>query len=87
MKKLITLFISVILLTTIFSGCLGNENEERTLGKLIIAYEIKESSQEIDSNPEMLANYLTEKLNYDVSIFSVDSEGAMIEPFVADVTA
>ena len=70
MKKLITLFISVILLTTIFSGCLGNENEERTLGKLIIAYEIKESSQEIDSNPEMLANYLTEKLNYDVSIFS-----------------
>jgi ABC-type phosphate/phosphonate transport system substrate-binding protein len=79
MKKLITLFISVILLTTIFSGCLGNENEERTLGKLIIAYEIKESSQEIDSNPEMLANYLTEKLNYDVSIFSVDSEGAMIE--------
>ena len=49
------------------------------MGKLIIAYEIKESSQEIDSNPEMLANYLTEKLNYDVSIFSVDSEGAMIE--------
>ncbi len=79
MKKLITLFISIILLTTIFSGCLGNENEERTLGKLIIAYEIKESSQKIDSNPEILAHYLTEKLNYDVSIFSVDSEGAMIE--------
>lgn len=79
MKKSITLLISIILLTTIFSGCLGDENEERTLGNLIIAYEIKENSQEIDSNPEMLANYLTEKLNYDVSIFSVDSEGAMIE--------
>ena len=79
MKKSITLLISIILLTTIFSGCLEDENEERTLGDLIIAYEIKENSQEIDSNPEILANYLTEKLNYDVSIFSVDSEGAMIE--------
>ena len=78
-KKSVTLFISIILLTSIFSGCLGDENDERTLGKLIIAYEIKDNSQEVDGNPEILANYLTEKLNYDVSIFSVDSEGAMIE--------
>ncbi len=78
-KSIITLFVTIILLTTMFSGCLENESEKGILGELVIAYEIKENSQEVGSNPEMLANYLTEKLNYDVSIFSVDSEGAMIE--------
>jgi ABC-type phosphate/phosphonate transport system substrate-binding protein len=78
-KKIFSLFFCVILITTSISGCLENEDKERSLGKLIIAYEINEDSQKIDSNPVMLSEYLTEKLNYDVSIFSVYSEGAMIE--------
>jgi hypothetical protein len=76
-KKIFSLFFCVILITTSISGCLENEDKERSLGKLIIAYEINEDSQKIDSNPVMLSEYLTEKLNYDVSIFSVYSEGAM----------
>ena len=33
----------------------------------------------IDENPQLLADYLAEKMNYQVSLYNVDSEGAMIE--------
>ncbi|MAV60535.1 MAG: hypothetical protein CMA13_04475 [Euryarchaeota archaeon] len=78
-KAIQVLFVVVFFLTTTLSGCLENENDDDYLGTLVIAYEIKENSQEIDSNPQILSDYLSEKLNYDVSIFSVDSEGAMVE--------
>ena len=78
-KTIHVLFVVIFFLITIFSGCLENENDDDYLGTLVIAYEIKENSLEIDSNPQILSDYLTEKLNYDVSIFSVDSEGAMVE--------
>tara|TARA_X000000368_G_scaffold415096_1_gene406226 strand:+ start:2178 stop:4229 length:2052 start_codon:yes stop_codon:yes gene_type:complete len=64
---------------TLVSGCIGNESEEGSLGTLVIAYEIKDNLDNIDSNPQLFAEYLSEKLNYDVSLFSVDSEGAMVE--------
>ena len=64
---------------TYVSGCIGNESEEGSLGTLVIAYEIKDNLDNIDSNPLLFAEYLSEKLNYDVSLFSVDSEGAMVE--------
>ena len=78
-KTIQVLFVVIFFLITIFSGCIANENDDEYLGTLVIAYEIKENSLEIDSNPQILSDYLTEKLNYDVSIFSVDSEGAMVE--------
>ena len=77
--SIVTTFIVLILLMTFFSGCLDNGNNDDSLGDLVIAYEIKDNSENIDYNPQILADYLSEKLNYDVSIFSVDSEGAMVE--------
>ena len=64
---------------TYVSGCIGNDSEDDSLGTLVIAYEIKDNLDNIDSNPQLFAEYLSEKLNYDVSLFSVDSEGAMVE--------
>ena len=78
-SKIITITISLILMMTYLSGCIGNDSEDDSLGTLVIAYEIKDNLDNIDSNPQLFAEYLSEKLNYDVSLFSVDSEGAMVE--------
>ena len=78
-SKIITIIISLILMMTYLSGCIGNDSEDDSLGTLVIAYEIKDNLDNIDSNPQLFAEYLSEKLNYDVSLFSVDSEGAMVE--------
>ncbi len=77
--KLVSILITSILIMTYVSGCIGNDSEEGSLGTLVIAYEIKDNIDIIDSNPQIFADYLSEKLNYDVSLFSVDSEGAMVE--------
>ena len=77
--KLDAILITSILIMTLVSGCIGNESEEGSLGTLVIAYEIKDNLDNLDSNPQLFAEYLSEKLNYDVSLFSVDSEGAMVE--------
>ena len=78
-SKKVAILITSILIMTYVSGCIGNESEEGSLGTLVIAYEIKDNLDNIDSNPLLFAEYLSEKLNYDVSLFSVDSEGAMVE--------
>ena len=69
-----------ILLSSTIAGCIGTEDQEtEPLGELVVAFEIKADYENIDENPQILADYLSEKLNYDVSLYSVDSEGAMIE--------
>ena len=78
-SKIITITISLILMMTYLSGCIGNDSEDDSLGTLVIAYEIKDNLDNLDSNPQLFAEYLSKKLNYDVSLFSVDSEGAMVE--------
>ena len=76
-NKMITCLISLLFLTTTLAGCLNNDEEKQ--GSLVIAYEIQSDYENIDENPQQLADYLSEQLNYDVSLYSVDSEGAMIE--------
>ena len=74
-----SLLIGILLCSTI-AGCIGtNDEETENLGELVVAFEIKADYEDIDENPQILADYLSEKLNYDVSLYSVDSEGAMIE--------
>ena len=74
-----SLLIAILLCSTI-AGCIGSEDKENEpLTELVIAFEVKSDYENIDENPQSLADYLSEKLNYDVSLYSVDSEGAMIE--------
>ena len=56
-----------------------NASVEPTLDKIRIAYEVKSDYENIDENPQLLADYLAEKLGVDVELYNVDSEGAMIE--------
>ena len=78
-SKTVAILITSILIMTYVSGCIGNDSDDDSLGTLVIAFEIKDNLDNIDSNPQLFAEYLSEKLNYDVSLFSVDSEGAMVE--------
>ena len=71
--------INLLLITCVLSGCMGGENQEETQGSLVIAYEVQADYENIDENPQILADYLSEKMNYDVTLYSVSSEGAMIE--------
>ncbi len=70
---------TILMISCIFSGCTGNDDDDGTVGELVIAFEVQADYDNIDENPQVLADYLSAKLNYDVSIYSVDSEGAMIE--------
>ena len=68
-----SLLIGILLCSTI-AGCIGtNDEETENLGELVVAFEIKADYDNIDENPQILADYLSEKLNYDVSLYSVDS--------------
>jgi ABC-type phosphate/phosphonate transport system substrate-binding protein len=78
-NKITTIVVILILVMTYVSGCVGNDSEDDSLGTLVIAYEIKDNIDNIDENPLLFAEYLSKELNYDVSLFSVDSEGAMVE--------
>ncbi|HJL59347.1 MAG TPA: PhnD/SsuA/transferrin family substrate-binding protein, partial [Candidatus Thalassarchaeaceae archaeon] len=78
-KKITSTILVMLMVTTFLSGCLGTDDEIESLEQLVVAYEIKADYENIEENPQILADYLSEKLNYDVSLYSVDSEGAMIE--------
>ena len=56
-----------------------NETVSPSVDKIRIAYEVKADYENIDENPQLLADYLEEALGVDVELYNVDSEGAIIE--------
>ena len=68
-----------LLISCLLSGCVGDEIQDEKDGTLVIAFEVQADYENIDENPQILADYLSEKMNYDVTLYSVSSEGAMIE--------
>ena len=56
-----------------------NETVSPTVDQIRIAFEVKADYENIDENPQLLADYLEEVLGVDVELYSVDSEGAIIE--------
>ncbi len=78
-KTVATLLIG-IMLCSILAGCSGTDDDViDPEGELVIAFEVKADYENIDENPQSLADYLATELNYEVSLYSVDSEGAMLE--------
>ena len=83
--KINTVLITIMMVSCVLAGCLGgSEDEVQELavpsdGNLVIAYAVQDDYENIDENPQLLADYLAEKMNYQVSLYNVDSEGAMIE--------
>ena len=76
--KLLAQIISILLLSCIISGCIGDE-EGSGKNFLVIAYELSADMLESDTNPQILADYISKNTNFDVSIYTVDSKVAMLE--------
>ncbi|MCH2428747.1 MAG: PhnD/SsuA/transferrin family substrate-binding protein [Candidatus Thalassarchaeum sp.] len=66
-----------LMVCSTLAGCAGDDEEP--LDSLVIAYEVKDDYENTDENPQSFADYLADELNYEVTLYSVDSEGAMIE--------
>ncbi|MGB1703707.1 MAG: PhnD/SsuA/transferrin family substrate-binding protein [Candidatus Thalassarchaeaceae archaeon] len=78
-EKKIAGVMMVLLISASLAGCAGNDEDTGPIDTLVIAYEVRDDYENIDENPQSFADYLSEVLNYDVSLYSVDSEGAMLE--------
>jgi len=78
-KKKIASLLMALIVTASLAGCTGDDENDAPIDTLVIAYEVRDDYENIDDNPQSFADYLSEELNYEVSLYSVDSEGAMIE--------
>ena len=79
-QRLLASAISLLLLSCLISGCIedsGSQEGERK--PLVIAYEVSPEMLESATNPQILADYISRNTNFDVSIYTVDSEVAMLE--------
>ena len=56
-----------------------NTTATATKDPIIIAYEVRDTYENIDSNPQILADRLSHKLGVTVELYDVASEGAIIE--------
>ncbi len=56
-----------------------NTTVTATKDPIIIAYEVRDTYENIDSNPQILADRLSHKLGVTVQLYDVASEGAIIE--------
>ena len=70
-----------LIATASLAGCLSDdsEKEESNLEDFVIAYSIKDDYTNVDENPQRLADYMSEELNMDVSLYPIDSEGAALQ--------
>ena len=81
LKTLKSTLLVFLIATASLAGCLGTEDEKETpdLEDFVIAYSVQDDYTNVDENPQRLADYLSEELNMDVSLYPIDSEGAALE--------
>ena len=77
--KKIAILLMALMVSASLAGCTGDDENDERIDTLVIAYEVRDDYENIDENPQSFADYLSEELNYDVSLYNVDSEGAMLE--------
>ena len=79
LKKTSVFALAMLFIFTSFTGCLDSDDEVTKKEKLIIAYEVKEDYENLDANPQVMADYLAKELDMDVELYPITSEGAIIE--------
>ncbi len=77
--KILAQTISILLLSCVISGCIGDEEGDQERTSLVIAYEVSADMLESGTNPEILADHISKNTNFDVSIYTVDSKIAVLE--------
>ena len=68
------------MMTTAFAGCLGDSEEEVDDSDVIrLAFTVKDDYENPDTNPQFMADYISEHSGYDVEIYPISSSNAAIE--------
>ena len=73
---------AALIILTAFSGCLSmmsDDSDEESTQSLIIAYEVDQGWIDNSLDPIEFADQFSDKSEFDVSLYSVESEEAMIE--------
>jgi len=82
-RKSITILLALLFVGTFLAGCTETTSTETQIStsdnKLVIAYHMQDDYTNIDENPQRFADYLSIKLDMDVSLYPIDSEGAAIQ--------
>ncbi len=80
-SKIIVICYTIILLSSTLSGCMNNseKSNNQTRTPIVLAFEVSEGMLESETNPDMLADILTQNSRFDFTIYAVDSEAAILE--------
>ena len=78
------IFLILLIAMSSLAGCLGSVlppdmDDSESRDSLIIAYEVKDDYENPDENPQVLSDFLSAKLDMDVTLYPIISEGAIIE--------
>ncbi len=75
--------LTFLIIFSSLAGCLNYQDSDLTPSTnnetLVIAYEVKDDYENPDENPQVMAAYLAEQLEMEVSLYPIASEGAIIE--------
>lgn len=78
------IFLMLIILATGLSGCIDNRQKIDDGGLIApetikIAFSIKDDYSNIDENPQLLADYLTQKIGKNVELYPITSDALALE--------
>lgn len=76
--KLTTIIAALLMIMTSLTGCISSDAEEE-VDTIKLAFSIQDDYENVDQNPQIFADYLSEELGMNVEIYPITSEGAAIE--------
>lgn len=76
--KLTTIIAALIMMMTALTGCISSDAEEE-VETIKLAFSVQDDYENVDQNPQIFADYLSEELGMNVEIYPITSEGAAIE--------
>ena len=76
--KLTTIIAALLMIMTALTGCISSDGEEE-VETIKLAFSVQDDYENIDENPQIFADYLSEELGMNVEIYPITSEGAAIE--------
>ena len=76
--KLTTTIAALIMMMTALTGCISSDAEEE-VETIKLAFSVQDDYENVDQNPQIFADYLSEELGMNVEIYPITSEGAAIE--------
>ena len=70
------LLVTLLLLGTSLTGCLGSTDDAEVIR---IAYSVKDDYDDADTNPQMLADFIAAQTGVEVQIYPITSDGMALE--------